>query len=168
MITDKLPLPPLEDLKEAWAYDPETGIFTYARDKKGCRRGAQVCANNTRRYLQARFRTQTYTMHRVAWLYITGDDPGDLEIDHINGDTHDNRAENLRLATRQQNMKNTKLRRHNALQAKGVHKKKGRFIASISCDGRRYNLGYFDTLAEANIAYRAAATVAHGIFQRVD
>ena len=46
--------------------------------------------------------------HRVVWEEHNGPIPEGMQIDHINGDKQDNRIENLRLATNQQNSCNRK------------------------------------------------------------
>lgn len=45
-------------------------------------------------------------VHRIAYALVTGTDPGAMLLDHRNGDTHDNRWTNLRLATTVQNSAN--------------------------------------------------------------
>ena len=49
---------------------------------------------------------KTYQGARLAWFLETGEDPGDMFVDHINRVRHDNRVENLRWVTRQQNCEN--------------------------------------------------------------
>lgn len=47
-------------------------------------------------------------VHRKVWADANGPIPDGYDIDHINGNKRDNRLENLRLATRAQNMWNVK------------------------------------------------------------
>lgn len=166
----KTPLLPLSEYQKRWAYCPQTGLITAITSYKGVKPGDVIGAGQKRRYPTARLGGGNWTLHRVAWLFITGEDPGiENEVDHVNGDTHDNSATNLRIATRSQNMRNRKRHENNRLGARGVYRKSnGRYAAAISCDGRRYHLGNYDTVEEASIAYRAAAVVAHGEFQRVE
>ena len=86
--------------------------------------------------------------HRFAWFYHYGKLP-ENEIDHINRNRCDNRIENLRDVTRQQNMNN--------IIAKGysvVENGKGkRYTAQISHGGKVRHLGTFDTAIEARNAY---------------
>lgn len=50
-------------------------------------------------------------MHRLVWEHMNGPIPPTLEIDHINGNTLDNRIENLRLVTHKENQNNQKIHR---------------------------------------------------------
>ena len=72
-------------------------------------------------------------------------------IDHINGDSLDNRIANLRVCTVKQNTQN--VRKGNKII--GISKspnKNNRWIARIMSNYRTINLGYFDTYEEAVIA----------------
>lgn len=57
-------------------------------------------------YIRVKYRGVSYLAHRVVWRIFHGDVP-DLHIDHINGDTVDNRVENLRPTTNGENFANT-------------------------------------------------------------
>ena len=77
-------------------------------------------------------------MHQL----IIGDTHG-LEVDHINGDRLDNRRENLRLATHEQNMWNHKRSRGGSSRFVGVSRERGRWRSIISRKGRTIHLGSF-------------------------
>ena len=103
-------------------------------------------------------------MHRL----IMGDPEG-YQIDHINGDTLDNRKVNLRICTRTQNMVNQKNRSSNKTGFKGVsaNKQIGGFDSFISGPGHKQrNLGHFKTAEEAALAYDSSARAMHGNFAR--
>ena len=130
------PLPPLKELRKRYQYDPETGVFSsYGRAIKS---------------QQISYKRQMYLVHRIIWFYITGEDPGDLEIDHIDGDPSNNRADNLRIATRSQNEWNKPLGR-------GYVKIKGRFYAKIRHKGETLSLGGYATPEEATKVYEETA-----------
>ena len=95
-------------------------------------------------------------MHR----WITGP-PRGIEIDHINQNKLDNRRENLRLSTRSKNMHNAKMSTLNTSGHKGVHwsKSNKKWQVRIRVEGKRINLGYFDKIEEAAIAYIKAEEV---------
>ena len=72
-------------------------------------------------------------------------------IDHINGDSLDNRVSNLRICSMKQNLQN--IRKGNKII--GISKspnKNDRWIARIMSNYKTINLGYFDTYEEAVIA----------------
>lgn len=61
---------------------------------------------NPKGYLTIRGRDKHWKVHRlVAMAFIPNPDPGRLiEVDHINEDKNDNRAENLRWCTKEENL----------------------------------------------------------------
>jgi hypothetical protein len=88
-------------------------------------------------------------------------------VDHINGNTFDNRKCNLRFCTRQQNNFNMHLRKDNKLGLKGVSRYyKNRFSARIYIGGEKIKLGIFDSPEEAYMAYCEASKKYHGDFGR--
>lgn len=90
------------------------------------------------------------------------------EIDHINGDSLDNRRSNLREATHRQNGWNTKLCCISTTMAKGVLlRPSGRWRARITYFGKRLNLGHFSTKEEASTAYWNKAQELFGEFARL-
>jgi len=89
-------------------------------------------------------------------------------VDHHNGDTLDNRRENLRTATVSQNQMNRRPNRRSASGFKGVslHKRSGRWQAEIQKDGKKMFLGSFGTPELAALAYDSAARELFGEFAR--
>ena len=75
-------------------------------------------------------------------------------VDHINQDKTDNRAENLRWATHQQQQFNKK---GWGKYAKGITHRYGKFQAGIRINGVQIHLGSFDTEEEASAVYEAHA-----------
>lgn len=107
----------------------------------------------------------TELMHRVIYERILGR-PLSIgeEIDHINGDVHDNRRCNLRLTSRLGNNQNARRRSDNKTGYKGVTIRKDKFRAKIKVDGKQLHLGTFSTVEEAYHAYCEAAKRYHGEF----
>ena len=149
-------------LKELLVYDPETGVFTWRKDRAdNARRGAIAGSPKSDGYMRLCIDGRRYRAHRIAWLYVTGKWPT-KEIDHINGDGLDNRWANLREATRSQNMCNTALRADNKSGFKGVSWVTARRKWHAQIAGK--SLGHFDNLEAAARAYRKAATERFGEF----
>lgn len=154
-----------ELLRSLLDYDAEAGVFRW-RISRGSRRAGAV-AGNLRRdgYVGILVCGRLYTAHRLAWLWVTGEWP--IEVDHRDGDGSNNAWTNLRLATHAQNMSNTKKPRHNTSGFKGVHlRRQGDFSASIQHKGKTIHLGLFPTAEAAHAAYCAAAERIHGEFAR--
>lgn len=97
---------------------------------------------------------QSMLAHRVIWLLMHGCWP-ENDIDHVNGNRSDNRAANLRAATRAENMQNVG-------GVRGVRRNHiGRYVAEIQVNGNRFYLGSFAAEEEASIAYQDAKAKYH-------
>jgi hypothetical protein len=143
-------------------------MFFWRNDVNKISAGAIAGCRQSRGYWHIRISRRLYMVHRLAWLYVTGEWPMG-HIDHINGDRSDNRFVNLRVATNSENARNSRRRINNACGYKGVHYKKrlNKFVAQIHVDGGVYHLGVFKTAFEAHPAYYRAAKERFGAFARV-
>lgn len=92
---------------------------------------------------------------------------GGQEVDHINGDPLDNRRENLRICTRQQNAAARRFP-SGASGYRGVSYHCGRWQSSIRVDGKLVYLGRFDSAEEAARQYDDAAAEAFGDFANLN
>lgn len=102
-------------------------------------------------------------MHRVLL-----NAPDGIVCDHRNGNSLDNRRDNLRLSTRSQNKANSKRYSNNKSGFKGVSwsKQRRKWKAKIYVNLQPIDLGCFSDVIEAAAAYRAAATKFFGEFAR--
>lgn len=105
-------------------------------------------------------------MHRyimqLAGFYIKN-----KQVDHINGNGLDNRLENLRIATKQQNNRNVSKRANNTTGYKGVVKDNRHnniFYARITINNKSKHLGTFNNILDAAKCYNQAAIKYHGEF----
>jgi hypothetical protein len=87
-------------------------------------------------------------------------------IDHINGDTYDNRLSNLRLATTSQNAANAKLSSANTTGLKGLYwnTRKGKWRGEITANKRAVSKSG-DLLMVAAWLFRTREEL-HGEFAR--
>ena len=114
-------------------------------------------------YRRIRLEGKPYKEHRLIYLIHNSVwDITDLsqEIDHINRIKDDNRIENLRVVTRQENNFNTNV--------KGYcwDKEKQKWKARIRINGKYKHLGYFDYKTDARLAYVTAKKKLHIIEER--
>lgn len=106
-------------------------------------------------YVRIKYQGKAHKVHRL----VLGLEDRDIQIDHINGNKLDNRKENLRICTGQENARNRKVRSDSQTGVKGVSiTKEGNYKARIQINkNKRICLGTFNTLTEARDAYNKAA-----------
>lgn len=150
----------VEYLKSVFYYEDGSLFYISSKEKAG-----QL---NPQGYIDIRIARQVYKAHRLIFAYFYGSFDPELEIDHINGNRSDNTIENLRLATRQQNVFNSKLSKANTSGFKGVslHKKTGLWRAQIRFNNKKMLLGMFEHPEEASAAYEAKAAELFGEYCR--
>jgi hypothetical protein len=147
-------LPPNENtlarLKDEFRHDPETGelfrrVGTLTIGKKtGYRRLVASTGENRARLVA-----------HIIW-FLEHDKWPTTMLDHINGDSLDNRLVNLREIHHGGNLANSKgdWERKYKLPI-GVYPKRGKFQARINRKGRFITLGIFDTPEEAEKVFIA-------------
>ena len=152
-----------DDLRKVLDYDPNTGKFA-RRIKWGSQAvGSEPGSLSKQGYWQIGVFNRTHPAHRLAWLHYYGEWPPH-DVDHINRNRADNRIENLRLATRAENLRNSGPHKDSASRIKGVglrsirrgKRPKKMWAAYITVNGIRRHLGNFYTLDEAAKARQAA------------
>jgi hypothetical protein len=131
-------------LRYTWRYEARTRKY-------------YVCSSTTKNGK----RVSLY-LHRM----ILGASVGEM-VDHINGDTLDNRRCNLRLVTaRQNNLNSAKKPSKYNNRFRGIQKKARGFSSQIRVDGKILWLGTFATDVEAAYKYDLASLDHHGEYGR--
>lgn len=123
-------------------------------------RGDIVGYANTDGYLMVRIDDCFHMVHRLIWIYHNGIIPEGLQIDHIDGNKLNNKIENLRCVTQQENLqyKYDKLCSTYSSIYKGVSwdKRRGKWQAAVVINKKRIALGRFsDELAARDAAIAA-------------
>lgn len=155
--------PSIQELRENLVYVP-LGHLYWRKPGLARQMGrpvGHVCKSG---YRSIRLNGNPYRAHKVIWALQHGVWPiGD--IDHINGCRDDNRIDNLREATRSQNLANSKQRSENL---KGAHfdKRRQTWSARITINYKEIWLGTYASEAEAHAAYLKAAQKYFGEFAR--
>lgn len=119
-------------------------------------------------YFGHRGLVKTVFLHRIV-----NQTPDDQLTDHINHDKLDNRRENLRAVSHQENMANREINSNNKSGYKGVHWNKHaqrvkRWNAAIGNIGKAMTIGNYHTPEEAALAYDCAAIQLRGDFAKLN
>lgn len=153
----------LQDLRDRFNYNPDSGVFTYAKTVSSSRAGAAAGTLHSSGYVHISINNRIYKAHRLAWYYVYGVWPAD-QIDHINGVRNDNRLCNLREVNRSENFQNQhKAHKNNSSGLMGAYldKATGRWYSRIQTNHERIDLGRYNTAQEAHCAYACAKKQVH-------
>lgn len=152
-------IPSIQTLREKFEYYPETGKLF--RRYKNYSREVGLTLHNAR---------QEVTCHpwkgaksAVCWALHYGVWPSSI-LDHADRDPTNNKINNLRPATAQQNSANASLSRLNSVGLKGVSfvKRLDKYSATIKFNRKQIHLGVFDDPQEAAKVYQKKAVELFG------
>ena len=154
-----------ERLKELFDYQDGTFIRRST--------GVQIVANfGVKRYLRVFVDGKPRSLHRMIYLWHHGHLPKTL--DHIDGDRANNKIENLREATQQQNCLNRKHHSNSKSPYKNVYLQsptknsewKRNWVVRITVNGKSKYIGSFKDLELADLVATEARDKFHGQFAR--
>jgi hypothetical protein len=155
-----------ERIKEAFNYNPKTGKLTWAIDRRcvhpGDSAGTRVKSPKGV-FLTVRLDGRLYCVNQVVWCWVTGEWPAE-QVDHQNLDSSDNRWDNLREATNQQNCANRGLNTNNKTGYRGVYwyASRQKWVAYLRKNGKHVFFKYFKIKSDAVAAVREARKVHFG------
>lgn len=156
-----------EELLDTLEYDSVTGKFFRKKTIGGQRKGSLAGKLDKDGYRVIKIKGRIYRAHRLAWFYLKRVWPK-KHLDHINNVRDDNRIENLREATIQENACNKKMYASNKSGIKGVcyDPKKKKWVMQIRILNGKRLVKRFRLLSEAEEAIKKAREELHGEFAK--
>jgi hypothetical protein len=141
-------------------YLPLVRAFRWVLSKEG-----KVFYASARKWIPLEKRSLTIKMHLLILPC-----PAGMKTDHINGNGLDNRRNNLRTASNQQNLMNRGANKNNTSSFKGVtwHKRASKWMAQLMFNREHKHGGLFDDPIEAAKAYNKLALQYHGEFAKLN
>lgn len=152
---------PSDFLFDRLRLDPTTGKVywrdptRYHKRLAGQEAGCPRPSGSGKPYWMVKLGGKAVHRSRIVFCMIHGRWPEPC-VDHINGDSLDDRPENLREATITENAWNHKTRSKASDLPMGVRQLGDKFQARISCNKVARYLGVYSTADEASIAYQLA------------
>ena len=160
----------VEQVLDRLSFNKETGEFFWIKPSKyhsnlvGTIAGGARYSKRNKEYWVIKLNGKAYKRGRLVYLITHGKWP-DPCVDHINGNSLDDRPENLRQATIMENSWNHKSRKRKLNLPMGVRlNPTGSYSARITVNKKQIHLGCFITAEEAKSVYQAARKEMYGQF----
>ena len=165
------PMPPIERINEAFTYNQDGTLTWKVRplhhfpDMRAMRiwntkYSGKKAVGSTKHngYIYLTFDNKSLSLHRLIWFMHHGSCDPKMEIDNVNGRRSDNRIENLRSATANNNQHNKPLQKNNTSGFKNVrwNKQCRKWQVIMMHMKKTYHFGLFDDPLEAYKAATAA------------
>ena len=128
--------------------------------------GQEAGTDYAKGYKRVYFDGKTYAVHRVIWQMFNGEIPDGMQVDHIDGNTKNNKIENLRLANANQNAMNRKPRNNVGIKNVSFCKSNNKYKVSVQSFGKRIFCGYYKDIELADLVAQEARHKYHGIYAR--
>ena len=147
-------------------FEYRDGELYWKINKGRARIGSLASKKRPDGYARVGIDRKRYFAHRLIFLMHYGYMP--KFIDHIDGNPSNNHLENLREATNQQNLYNTKLSTKNTSGTKGVHwhKLSSKWRVILSVGGKKQHIGLFEDKELAELVSIEARHKYHKEFAR--
>jgi hypothetical protein len=152
-------------LHELFRYE-DGNLYWKVKPNRNIRLDSEAGTVNSNEYVVVTINGKKHMAHRIIWE-MHGRESAPM-IDHVNGNTADNRIENLRAADNSKNQMNSKLRTDNSSGIKGVSwcSTYKRWVGQVWENGHCHKIGRFKSKEECAAAVAAAREIIHGEFAR--
>ena len=158
------PLPSQKELQALFEYSPTTGLFIYKiKPSQNIKIGSIAGSINKNGYRLIQVNKESYRASRLVWMYVHGEDPGNLTVDHIDRNKANDAIDNLRLATKQQQLFNRSGWNSTGIRGVRYNQKTDTYSAVISFGGLN-TTKQFDTAEEAEAYYNKLRAAYGGEF----
>jgi hypothetical protein len=155
-----------EIFEEYFQYDPKSGSLMWKKLPKKSRSkiGSIAGAKNSRGYLLIKFGGKSLKLHRIIFFMHNGFLPD--EIDHVDHNKLNNKIENLRPVSHQENHRNMRKQSNNSSGHVGIYfdEKIGKYRARIGVNSKAIHLGSFSNINDA-IEKRRLAEIFYGFHE---
>lgn len=148
----------IEILRQNFVYDAENGKIYSLRSRGNIKSGQELGTSNSVGYKTINLFNQAFYFHRVAFAMHNGFWPE--MVDHINGNTNDNRAINLRASNKHLNAQNALPKK--GARFRGACKRPFGWEVFIRANGKQIYIGRYKDEIEAAYAYDLASLEHHG------
>jgi hypothetical protein len=161
----------IAEFRRRFKYDPEEGLLInretwHSHALKGVEAGCIQKGDKPRRFVIVNY--VRWLSSRIIYAIMTGEPtPADRIVDHIDGNSLNDRWKNLRLATHTENQCNRRKMSNNTSGVSGVNwnEQCHKWRASIQHNGTRIHLGRFTDKEDAIEARRKAELHYHKEFR---
>lgn len=153
------------DLHSLFDYKDGDLFWKVSSGGNGCvKLGSKAGTTHANGYKSVKIKNVMIKQHRIIFVMFHKKIP--FYVDHIDGNPSNNRIENLREATAIENLRNSRKQLRNTSGTKGVfwHKRKQKWIASCSVNGKLHHIGYFEDKEKAKDAIQSFRKIHHGEF----
>ncbi|HEM6865383.1 MULTISPECIES: HNH endonuclease [Providencia] len=153
------------ELKKLMVYSPKSGVFTWVNPPRVhfslLGEEAGYPSNDKKKYWIIQVNGKKFKRSHLAFLFMNGEFPKGV-VDHINGNSLDDRWINLRDTTQIVNNQNRRVGKQGRTLPMGVKQlKSGKYMARIGANGKSISLGTFSSICEAESAYLAGKEKYH-------
>jgi hypothetical protein len=146
------------------AFDYQDGQLIRKIGRKGEIGAVAGCIHKGTGYIHIKIKAKAFKAHRLIFLYHNGYLP--YLIDHIDGNRLNNRIENLREASKQENCQNQKIRLTNSSGVKGVswHQINKKWKVALCKNYKSYYFGTYEDRELADLVAIEATDLLHKNF----